>query len=117
MWLLDKLLKRVIREGELTLIDADGRSYHYGKPHPDHRPITIRLTDSRAARDIARNPRLGAGEAYMDGRLVVEEGNVLDFIDLVTWNGRWERGGDSRHAIDRGWSGKLKAVIGLLNWQ
>src|SRR3982751_5785126 len=117
MWLLDKLLTRVIREGELTVIDAGGKAHRYGKPRPDRKPVTIRLTDSRVAGDIARNPRLGAGEAYMDGRLVVEQGDVLDFIDLVTWNGRWERGGESRHAIDRGWSGKLKAAIGLLNWQ
>jgi cyclopropane-fatty-acyl-phospholipid synthase len=117
MWLLDKLLTRVIRAGELTVIDADGNTHRYGTPHPDHGPVTIRLTDRRVARDISRNPRLGAGEAFMDGRLVIEQGDVMDFIDLVTWNGRWERGGDSRHAIDRGWSGKLKGVIGLVNWQ
>jgi cyclopropane-fatty-acyl-phospholipid synthase len=117
MWLLDKLLTQIIRDGELTVIDSDGSRRRYGKPHPGRAPITIRLTDSRAARDIARNPRLGAGEAYMDGRLVVDEGDVLDFIDLATWNSRWEKGGDARAAIDRGWSGKLKTIIGVINWQ
>jgi cyclopropane-fatty-acyl-phospholipid synthase len=117
MWLLNKLLTRVVRDGELTVIDAAGKRHRYGKPCPGRAPVTIRLTDKRVARDIARNPRLGAGEAYMAGRLVVEQGDAMDFIDLVTWNGRWERGGDSRNAIDRGWSGKLKTMIGVINWQ
>ncbi len=117
MWLLGKLLTRVIRQGELTVIGANGKAHRFGEPHPDHRSVTIRLTDSHVARDIARNPRLGAGEAYMDGRLVVEQGDLLEFIDLVTWNGRWERGGESRNAIDRGWSGKLMTILGVINWQ
>ena len=36
------------------------------------RPVHARLTDKGAAFHIAKDPRVGAGEAYMDGRLVIE---------------------------------------------
>ena len=32
----------------------------------------------KVAFDIVRNPRLGFGEAYMDGRLIIEDGTILD---------------------------------------
>ncbi|MFM2371949.1 MAG: hypothetical protein RIS85_1671, partial [Pseudomonadota bacterium] len=67
MWLLDQMLKRLIRKGRLIVIDHDGTQYAYGDPSAP--PLAIRLTDSGAALHIARDPRVGAGEAYMDGRL------------------------------------------------
>ena len=82
MWLLDKMLSRLIRKGRLIVIDHDGREYAYGDPASP--PVTIRLTDQGAAMHIARDPRVGAGEAYMDGRLVVEPPHdIRDMILLV----------------------------------
>ena len=72
MWLLDKMLKKLVKKGELNVIDYNGKAYHYGTPDPNHGPITVRLTDRGAALHISKDPRLGAGEAYMEGRLVVE---------------------------------------------
>ena len=71
MWLLDKMLRKVIRTGELLVIDHDGKEYRYGTPAPGRRPVKARLTDKGAALHIAKDPRVGAGEAYMDGRLVM----------------------------------------------
>ena len=74
MWLLDKMLSRLVHVGRLVVTDHDGREYAYG-PGPGEAcpaPIRIRLTDKGAAMHIARYPQVGAGEAYMDGRLVVE---------------------------------------------
>jgi len=34
MWLLDKMLRRLIRRGELTIIDHRGKEYRYGAPDP-----------------------------------------------------------------------------------
>lgn len=86
MWLLNKMLIRLVRQGELTLIDHDGRSYRYGAPDPGLRPVVVRMTDRRAAFDIAREPRLGAGEAFMNGRLVIDEGDIRDLLYLVRAN-------------------------------
>ena len=93
MWLLDKMLRKLVRNGELTVIDYDGKEYRYGSPDPNHGPVTVRLTDRRAALDIAKDPRIGAGEAYMDGRLVVEQGDIRDVLLFARYNAPWERSG------------------------
>jgi cyclopropane-fatty-acyl-phospholipid synthase len=93
MWLLDKVLRRHIKLGELLLVDHDGTEYRYGNPAPDRERIKVRLTDRHVARDIARHPRVGSGEAYMDGRLVVEEGDIRDLILLVRENAPFEKKG------------------------
>ena len=85
MWLLDKMLGGLIREGQLLVTDHDGKQYSYGDTATA--PVRIRLTDKRAAFDIARDPRLGTGEAYMDGRLVVEPPHdIRDMVLLVMGN-------------------------------
>jgi cyclopropane-fatty-acyl-phospholipid synthase len=94
MWLLDKMLRRLLKKGELTVVDHDGKEYHYGTPEPGWKPIRVRLTDRSAAFHIAKDPRVGAGEAYMDGRLVVEDGaDIRDLILLVRMNAPWEKQG------------------------
>jgi cyclopropane-fatty-acyl-phospholipid synthase len=89
MLLLDRLLSRAITRGALHLATHDGKVRRYGDPAAA--PVRIRLTDAATAGRIARNPALGAGEAYVDGRLLVEEGSVLDLLDLVSGNLRWDR--------------------------
>ena len=90
MWLLDKMLRRLVREGELIVTDHDGKVYHYGKPNPDFGRVVARLTDAKAAYSIATNPRLGLGEAYMEGRMVMEEGEIRDLLMLAIRNAPWE---------------------------
>jgi cyclopropane-fatty-acyl-phospholipid synthase len=89
MWLLDKGLKRLVKRGELTLIDHKGREWRYGAPEPGLNPVVARLTDGRIANHIARDPGVGAAEAYMDGRLVLERGDILDLILIVRRNNVW----------------------------
>ncbi len=91
MWLLDRMLRKLVRKGELTVIDHDGKEYRYGAPGPDHGPLVLRLTDSKAAWDIAKDPRVGAGEAYMDGRLVMERGDIRDLALLARRNAPFEQ--------------------------
>lgn len=94
MWLLDKMLKKLVRKGELTVVDHDGSEWRYGVPDPEHGPVRVRLTDKGAAWHIAKDPRIGAGEAYMDGRLVVEAPrDIRDLILLIRYNAPFEKPG------------------------
>ena len=43
MWLLDKMLRPLIREGRLVVTDHDGTVREYGDPAAD--PVRIRFTD------------------------------------------------------------------------
>src|SRR3954469_20272074 len=94
MWLLDKMLRRLLTKGELTVVDHDGKEYRYGKPEPGWKPVRARLTDRGAAFHIAKDPRVGAGEAYMDGRLIIEgESDIRDLVMLIRMNAPWEKQG------------------------
>jgi len=103
MTLLDQALRRMLRHGELTIIDADGTRRTYGTPEIGRAPVVIRFTDRQVARDLSRNPRLALGEAYMDGRIVFEEGDILALVDLVTANARWEDQGTGRTFLRHRW--------------
>jgi cyclopropane-fatty-acyl-phospholipid synthase len=69
-----QILKRVIHEGQLRVVGADGKVHLIG-PGPGPAP-TIRLHDRRLERQLFFNPKLHFGEAYMDGRLTVEDGTL-----------------------------------------
>ena len=107
MFLLDRMLRRTIHAGMLTIIDHTGRRRVYGAAHPAHRSVTIRLSDAATAWRIGLNPALGAGEAWTDGRLTVEDGDLLDLLDLVGFNMRWDR--DNRTRTDL-WKGQAVAA-------
>ena len=101
MWLLDRLLRRVVRDGVLEVVDPSGQLRRYGAPRPGHDAVRARLVSNAAARAIALNPALGAGEAYMDGQLVLEQGDILALLDLITHNLRWQRDNPLRFALWR----------------
>jgi cyclopropane-fatty-acyl-phospholipid synthase len=83
MWLLDKMLNKLIRTGQLTVTDHDGKIYQYGDGRGED--IRVRLTHRKAARHIATYPQVGAGEAYMWGWLVVEPPHdIRDMVLYVT---------------------------------
>jgi len=76
--LLAKVLDRSVRYGTLAVIDPwDGR-HAFGTG--DAPFATIRLTDPDEAGRLLGNPSLYVGEAYMDGRLVIEDGDLRDFL-------------------------------------
>jgi len=82
--ILARLLSRVITSGRLRVIDARGRVRSFGDPNAE--PIVIRLHDHAVQRKLLLSPALAFGEAYMDGRLTIEEGDLRGLIDLYTRN-------------------------------
>jgi cyclopropane-fatty-acyl-phospholipid synthase len=86
------LLGRQIKEGTLKFIDCKGRAYAFG--NGGEPSVTLRLHDPKLPWKILFHPSLAVGEAYMDGRLTIEEGDVLTFLNLVAMNtgcGTYER--------------------------
>ncbi len=83
--LLARVLAQLVKVGQLTVIDSTGKARVFeGEPGP---VVTIRITDPAAARAIALHPNLCLGEAYMEGKLVVEDGGTLyDLLDLFGHN-------------------------------
>ena len=92
--LLNSFLKKGVKNGRLGVVFADGSSDVYGERTEGFPEIVVRFADDRVPRDIIMDPRLGAAEAFMDGRLIVEEGDVMDLVTLLRANNRWEKGGN-----------------------
>ena len=88
--LIDRLLARMVRQGTLVLTHADGSTRVFGTATEGYPDVAIRLVDSKVARDILLDPRLGVGEAYMDGRVIVERGDITALVSLARMNNRWE---------------------------
>lgn len=109
------MLAKHVRKGELTLTDHKGRTRRYGAPDPELRPVAVRITDRTTPLRIARDPAVGTAEAFMDGRLIVEQGEILDLVLLIRRNRRWEdRDGPGRF-LRKG--SKLGRPLAHLNWR
>ncbi|MEM1194829.1 MAG: class I SAM-dependent methyltransferase [Pseudomonadota bacterium] len=92
--LLKRFLKSGVKQGRLGVVYADGSADTFGEAATGYPEVVVRLTDARVPRDIILDPRLGAAEAFMDGRLVIEEGDIMDLVTLLRANNRWDKGGD-----------------------
>lgn len=90
MKLLNKMMTRFVKQGQLTIIDVDGNRHVHG---PGGEPsATVRLTDKKLYKSLFFNPELKAGEAYMDGTLICEEGGIRGFLKLFSINASNLRG-------------------------
>ncbi|MDZ4306276.1 class I SAM-dependent methyltransferase [Allopontixanthobacter sp.] len=94
--LIAKFLGRTVKQGTLAVSFAGGETMTFGTPAPEFPDVAIRFTDHRVLRDILLDPRIGAGEAFMDGRLVIEQGDVMALVQLLRANQPWDRGGELR---------------------
>ncbi len=77
------LLNKVFKRGTLTVIWPDGSAGTYGSGLPK---AAVRVHGRSTLLAIALRPDLAFGEAYMDGRVTVEEGSIADVIELALSN-------------------------------
>ncbi len=94
MLLLGPALKRLVKYGTLTVTEASGRTHRYGVATPGWPDLGLRFHDARVPGAIARNPSLGMAEAFMDGRLTIEGGDIMDFVGFIRRNNPWDGEGD-----------------------
>jgi len=100
MSLIGRLVEKLLSKGSITLLMPGKPPHTFGPGGGKH--LTVRFTDRRVAFDIARNPRLRLGEAYMDGRVEIVDGTILDLLELVVGANRWEDGGKGRKTMSKG---------------
>src|SRR5690349_7909312 len=106
MSLIGRFIDQILPVGSITAILADGKRETYGPGGGKH--VTVRFADKRVPFEIFRNPRLKFGELYMDGRLTIEDGSMLDLLELVVGAKPWEQG--KRKALGKGkgkWLGRF----------
>ncbi len=81
--ILHSLFTKMMRQGQIAVTYPSGRAEVYG-PGPER--VAVRVTDAAALKAIANDPMLAVGEMYMDGRLIVDEGSIYDFLSLTKRN-------------------------------
>ena len=82
--LFRSLLQTAIRQGAVRLIDASNRTFLIGDGQA---PVcTLRLKRRHLDWSIALNPSIRLAEAYMDGLIIIEDGTLYDFLDLLVRN-------------------------------
>ena len=106
MKLLNTMMARFVKVGQLTIIDVDGKSHVHG-PGGVGPSATIRLTDKKLYRELFLNPELKAGEAYMDGSLICEEGGIRGLLNVFGANREGLRGHPLQKAL-KGWLKKIR---------
>jgi cyclopropane-fatty-acyl-phospholipid synthase len=79
--LLEFLLKRFVRRGNLRLTTANGSVITAGDGNG--RRTAVRFASKAVQRGVILDPEVKLGEAYMDGTLQVEEGSIADLLALV----------------------------------
>jgi cyclopropane-fatty-acyl-phospholipid synthase len=103
--LLDILLRRIVKRGSLTFIDAGGSPHRYGDGSGV--PVTVRIADKGMERQLVFDPQLAIGEGYMQGRLQPVECRIYDFLALLLSNiqhepePRWTHGLDAVRYLAR----------------
>ena len=81
---LARFLGGTIKKGDLHLTDAAGNTHRFGDGSPPS--VAVRVHSRATEWRMALNPKLGVGEAYMDGTLTIEDGTLYDFLDLAAQN-------------------------------
>lgn len=109
MLVLPHLLRRFVRHGRLILRTHDGAEHRFGSS-ADGPSVSIRLMDAKVERELFFNPELATGEAYMDGRLVFEDGSsIYDLLLLFSVN----RQGLASHPLQQALRSTWRALRGV----
>ena len=74
--LLRAALKNLVRVGNIRVTTAGGRRFMVGDG--TGKPVAIRFTSLAAQCAVLLDPELRAGEAYMNGSLLVEQGSIAE---------------------------------------
>lgn len=82
--LFQKLLQKVIKSGNLRIIDASGKAHDCGDGSGPR--CTMQIHNRLLEYKLVLNPPLYLGEAYMDGEIDLTEGSLRDFIELLARN-------------------------------
>jgi cyclopropane-fatty-acyl-phospholipid synthase len=110
MSLISRLVGPLVKRGKLTVVLPNGKTEVLGPGGGN--AVTVRFVDGAAVRQLIRNPRLALGELYMDGRLLIEDGSMLDLLEVVVGANPWEEGGKrGKTALSKGAWNDVKALF------
>ena len=75
------LLKNIKFNGTLEIVDFKNTSHIFGNKNPY---VKVKFKSKSIERKLVRNPSLYLGEGYMNDEIIVLEGTIEEFIDMIT---------------------------------
>ena len=88
--MLARLLSKIYKKNGIVLIDSKGQKYICGQPDLN-KPVTLKLLEKSLNWKLALNPDLNFAEAYMRGKIQIENASLLEFLNMTFENiGRGE---------------------------
>ncbi len=88
--LVARLFSKIYKKGGVVLIDPKGQKFICGNPNLN-KPLTIKILNKKLSWKLLINPDLSFPEAYMNDEIKIENGSLLDFLNLTFENlGRGE---------------------------
>lgn len=75
-------IRSLIKEGALA-VRIPGKRAPFGAEGAEDASIIVRIRDNATLRRIIINPQLAVGEAYMEGALKLERGDIFDLLELA----------------------------------
>ena len=87
---LARFLNNIFKNDGFILIDADSKKYIIGSPQKKT-PIKIKILNKKLHYKLLLRPDLYFGEAYSNGDILIEDGTLTNFLDIMLMNiGRGE---------------------------
>ena len=83
--LLARLLSKIFKKKGIVLIDYHKQKYICGKPDLKN-PLTLKLLKKNLSWTLVLNPDLNFPEAYMKGEIEIENGSLIDFLNITFEN-------------------------------
>ena len=82
--IIDNLLQKIIKKGHLIWVKSNGTELEFGDRSGTF--IKMKTTNTFSEIKMMMNPSLHLGESYMNGSLILEEGNIHDLLKLIFVN-------------------------------
>ncbi len=98
--IIDSFLQKIIKKGHLIWVKSNGTELEFGDKSGTF--IKMKTTNTFSEIKMMMNPSLHLGESYMNGSLILEEGNIHDLLKLIFVNS----GSNADH-----WAIKIDKVI------
>ena len=83
--ILAKLLSKIYKKNGIILIDSSEQKYICGKPDLKN-PLILKLLKKDLNWKLALNPELNFPEAYMRGEILIKNGSLIDFLNMIFEN-------------------------------
>ena len=82
--IINSLLQKNIKKGHLIWVKSNGTELEFGDKSGTF--IKMKTTNTFSEIKMMMNPSLHLGESYMNGSLILEEGNIHDLLKLIFVN-------------------------------